>query len=153
MGSLEMGAAVRCPENNCNGISGVDNAGFFHNTVNDYYAVLCSGSGAADDWGCILSPRGRFYLTFVNPLDVYFSGNDARTDFIFAQTYNATMGDLKQSALIGLGIAGSEAIGATIEIGGVLLDSTAAAEADTSISSIYSSQVLLRSAGRCITSR
>jgi RHS repeat-associated protein len=144
--ALSMGAAIQCPANNCTGISGVDRIGFFRNTVKDYFATLCSGSGAADDWSCILSPRGRFYLTFQNPLDVYFSGDNARIDWIFAQTYNAFTSDLKQSAMIGLSAVGPAAVNAmALEIGDLLLDSAAVAETETSITSIYSSKVLLRS--------
>jgi RHS repeat-associated protein len=137
--AVNMGSAIECAQNNCTGISGSDQFGFFRNTVQDYFATLCSGSGASDDWVCILSPKGRLYLTFENPTDVYFSGDDARIDWTFAQTYNAFKADLKQTALIGASAAASATFNAALEIGGQLL-------AETSVTSIYSSKVLVRGA-------
>jgi RHS repeat-associated protein len=136
LGSVGSGAAVQCPQNNCNGIGGVDRNGFFR-YVQDHIDYLCAGS-SIKDFSCIFGPRGRQWLRPVDPLEVYFSSEDARINFTFAQVYNATIGDIEQGLKSGAAVAGPAAIDAAVDIAASALE-------ESGLELTYASRIEMRS--------
>ena len=81
------GAAAVCTLRDCTGIK-YDDFGWYeqrapdldeNRRLRDYVLIHCN------EWACRLTPRGRFYVKFENPTDIYFRNDEGRIRYFASE--------------------------------------------------------------------